>query len=58
MVNYTYTLFLRQAYLWEDNKAVVQWLDSQLKSETWEGSVLYENIKCVQRDHVIQQIRK
>jgi acetyl-CoA carboxylase/biotin carboxylase 1 len=45
------------AYLWEDNKAVAEWLSSQLGEDQWESSILHENIKCVQRDHVIHQMR-
>ena len=46
------------AYLWENNKAVVDWLSKQLNESSYESSILYENIKFVQRDHVIQQIRR
>ena len=51
-------LIFIQAYLWEDNKSVVEWLHSQLDGDKWNASTLRENIKSVQRDYVIQQIRK
>jgi hypothetical protein len=37
--------------------AVVNWLNEQLAAENWEQSVLYENIRCVQRDYVMLQMR-
>ena len=46
-----------QAYLWEDNMAVVTWLAEQLSAGKWEQSVLFENIKCVQRDCVMLQMQ-
>ncbi len=51
-------LFPVQAYLWEDNKAVVDWLSEQLDQDRWEQSTLNENIRCLQRDFLLQQIRK
>lgn len=53
-----YMLFPVQAYLWEDNKAVVDWLSEQLDQDRWEQSTLNENIRCLQRDFLLQQIRK
>lgn len=44
------------AYLWEDNKAVVEWLSDQLDEENLERSVICENIRCIRRDYVMQQI--
>ncbi|XP_064627568.1 acetyl-CoA carboxylase-like isoform X4 [Lineus longissimus] len=44
------------AYLWEDNKAVVEWLKSEFEGDA-SKSIIEENIKCVQRDYVIQEIR-
>jgi acetyl-CoA carboxylase/biotin carboxylase 1 len=46
-----------KAYLWEDNVSVVEWLTDQMAPDHWEQSFLYENIKCVQRDYVMQQMR-
>jgi len=45
------------SYLFEDNEAVVNWLSPQLTSAGWESSYIQENVKCVQRDYAIQQIR-
>jgi hypothetical protein len=46
-----------QAYLWDDNRAVVEWLTNQLEADQWETSVLCENIKCVQRDQVLREMK-
>ena len=45
-----------QAYLWEDNEAVVNWMNEQ--EQLGEQSSLSENIKCLQCDHVIQQVKR
>ena len=50
-------LWLLQAYRWEDNVAVVDWLSSQLAEDRWQQSFLCENIRCVQRDHIMQRMR-
>jgi len=44
--------------LWEDNKAVVEWLSRQLELDQWDQSVLKENIKSVERDFVMHQMRR
>ncbi|XP_029649542.1 acetyl-CoA carboxylase-like isoform X2 [Octopus sinensis] len=44
------------AYLWENDKAVVEWLRDQMDDDGLHNAIA-ENIKCLQRDHVIQQIR-
>lgn len=44
--------------MWEDNKAVVEWLSDQLDEENLERSVICENIRCIRRDYVMQQIRR
>uniref|UniRef100_S4RIR6 Acetyl-CoA carboxylase alpha n=1 Tax=Petromyzon marinus TaxID=7757 RepID=S4RIR6_PETMA len=46
-----------KAYLWDNNQAVVQWLEKHLKPEEGVRSVIEENIKYIKRDHVMQQIR-
>ena len=51
-------LVLLQAYLWEDNKTVVEWLSQQLDECNWQRSLINENIKCVQRDYIMEQIKK
>ncbi|XP_022081008.1 acetyl-CoA carboxylase-like isoform X4 [Acanthaster planci] len=47
------------SYLWEDNKAVADWLLEQERQEKDEGqSAILDNIKAVKRDQVIHQIRR
>lgn len=46
-----------KSYLWEDNKTAVEWLSQQLDKNNWDRSILNENIKCVQRDQAVQQVR-
>ena len=43
-----------QSYLWNDNKAVVEWLEKEL-SET--DSVIDENVKWIRRDWVLRQVK-
>ncbi|XP_054720089.1 acetyl-CoA carboxylase-like [Uloborus diversus] len=43
-------------YLWDDNKAVADWLAVQLDSSV-ERSHILENIECLRRDSVMSQIR-
>ncbi|XP_076323769.1 acetyl-CoA carboxylase 1-like [Tachypleus tridentatus] len=43
-------------FLWDDNKAVVEWLASQLNSAKGHSAVM-DNIHCLKRDAVICQIR-
>nr|WDE40200.1 acetyl-CoA carboxylase [Tegillarca granosa] len=45
-----------KAYLWEDDKAVVNWLTKEM-DETASNSSVVENIRCLQREHVLQQVR-
>lgn len=44
------------AYLWDNDKAVVEWLRDQMDDDGLHNAIA-ENIKCLQRDHVIQQVR-
>ncbi|XP_033740192.1 acetyl-CoA carboxylase-like isoform X1 [Pecten maximus] len=44
------------AYMWEDDKSVVGWLVEQLDENSGHNAIT-ENIRCLQRDHVIQQVR-
>ncbi|KAK3576974.1 hypothetical protein CHS0354_005975 [Potamilus streckersoni] len=44
------------AYLWEDDKAVVQWLTDQVEENNGKN-VVSENIRCLKREHVLQQVR-
>ncbi|XP_067945833.1 acetyl-CoA carboxylase-like [Watersipora subatra] len=46
-----------QAYLWEDNKAVVEWLLEELQEDN-SKSVVRQNINCVKQDYQSQQIKQ
>eukprot|EP00063_Salmo_salar_P052735 XP_014027570.1 PREDICTED: acetyl-CoA carboxylase-like isoform X2 [Salmo salar] len=46
-----------QAYLWDDNKAVVEWLEKHLTKEDGTQSAIRENIKYLKRDHALKHIR-
>jgi len=46
-----------QAYLWENNEAVAAWLLAQLSEEGRASSVVANNLHCVKKDAVIQQIK-
>ncbi|CAL1538931.1 unnamed protein product [Lymnaea stagnalis] len=43
-------------YQYEDDKLTVEWLEEQMKDITDNNAVM-ENIRCLQRDHVLSQIR-
>lgn len=47
-----------QAYVWDNNKDLVEWLEKQLTEEDGVRSVIEENIKYISRDHVLKQIRR
>ncbi|XP_075709615.1 acetyl-CoA carboxylase 1 isoform X1 [Rhinoderma darwinii] len=46
-----------KAYLWDNNKDVVEWLEKQLTEEEGSRSVVDENIKYISRDYILKQIR-
>ncbi|NXX95980.1 ACAC carboxylase, partial [Centropus bengalensis] len=46
-----------QAYLWDSNKDLVEWLEKQLAEEEGIRSVVDENIKYISRDYILKQIR-
>ncbi|KAM9320807.1 acetyl-CoA carboxylase 1 [Gastrophryne carolinensis] len=46
-----------KAYLWDNNKDVVEWLEKQLTEEEGARSVVDENIKYISRDYILKQIR-
>uniref|UniRef100_A0A8C1CUK2 acetyl-CoA carboxylase n=1 Tax=Cyprinus carpio carpio TaxID=630221 RepID=A0A8C1CUK2_CYPCA len=48
---------LSQAYLWDSNEDVVEWLERQLAEEEGARSLIDENIKYIRRDHILKQIR-
>ncbi|XP_075219792.1 acetyl-CoA carboxylase isoform X3 [Lycorma delicatula] len=43
------------AYLWENNEAVVSWLSEQISAG--DNSIVANNIRCIERDAVIQQVK-
>ncbi|XP_029189065.2 LOW QUALITY PROTEIN: acetyl-CoA carboxylase-like [Acropora millepora] len=43
-----------KSYLWNDNKAVVEWLEKELSEA---DSVIGENVKCIRRDWVLRQVK-
>lgn len=47
-----------QAYIWDNNKDLVEWLEKQLTEEDGVRSVIEENIKYISRDYVLKQIRR
>ncbi|KAM8976280.1 acetyl-CoA carboxylase 1 [Pelodytes ibericus] len=46
-----------KAYLWDNNKDVVEWLEKQMTEEEGSRSVVDENIKYISRDYILKQIR-
>uniref|UniRef100_A0A672UYM2 acetyl-CoA carboxylase n=1 Tax=Strigops habroptila TaxID=2489341 RepID=A0A672UYM2_STRHB len=46
-----------QAYLWDSNKDLVEWLEKQLTEEEGVRSVVGENIKYISRDYILKQMR-
>ncbi|XP_047674506.1 acetyl-CoA carboxylase 2 isoform X2 [Tachysurus fulvidraco] len=46
-----------KAYLWDNNKAVVEWLEKHLSQQEGMQSAIRENIKYLKRDYAIKHIR-
>ncbi|XP_054857973.1 acetyl-CoA carboxylase 1 isoform X2 [Eublepharis macularius] len=46
-----------KAYLWDNNKDLVEWLEKQLAEEEGSRSVVDGNIKYISRDYILKQIR-
>ncbi|XP_058850382.1 acetyl-CoA carboxylase-like isoform X2 [Acipenser ruthenus] len=46
-----------QAYQWDSNKVVVEWLEKHLKEEDGTRSTIRENIKYLKRDYALKHIR-
>ncbi|KAJ8286073.1 hypothetical protein GJAV_G00034250 [Gymnothorax javanicus] len=46
-----------KAYLWENNKVVVEWLEKHLSVEDGARSAIRENIKYLKRDYALKHIR-
>lgn len=47
-----------QAYLWDNNQAVVQWLEQQWQGGDSQHSAIWENIKYLKRDAVLKTFRR
>nr|QIC50191.1 acetyl-CoA carboxylase 2 [Acipenser sinensis] len=47
-----------QAYQWDSNKVVVEWLEKHLKEEDGTRSTIRENIKYLKRDYALKHIRR
>lgn len=45
-----------KAYLWEEDKAVVEWLSEQL-DECNSKNLIRENLRCLQREHTVSRVR-
>uniref|UniRef100_A0A8B9GWE0 Acetyl-CoA carboxylase beta n=1 Tax=Astyanax mexicanus TaxID=7994 RepID=A0A8B9GWE0_ASTMX len=46
-----------KAYLWDNNKAVVEWLEKHLSPQDGIRSAIRENIKYLKRDYTLKHIR-
>lgn len=47
-----------QAYLWDNNQAVVEWLEKHLSKEDGTRSAIRENIKYLKRENALKHIRR
>ncbi|KAJ3603855.1 hypothetical protein NHX12_028596 [Muraenolepis orangiensis] len=46
-----------KAYLWDNNQAVVEWLEKHLSREDGALSAIHENIKYLKRDYTLKHIQ-
>ncbi|KAG1958146.1 acetyl-CoA carboxylase isoform X3 [Pimephales promelas] len=46
-----------KAYLWDNNKVVVEWLENHLSQQDGTRSTIRENIKYLKRDYALKHIR-
>jgi hypothetical protein len=44
-----------QAYLWHNNEAAVEWVESQMSSSA--QSTLIQNLECIKKDRVLRQVQ-
>ena len=44
-----------QAYLWHNNEAAVEWVESQMSSSA--QSTLTQNLECIRKDRVLRQVQ-
>lgn len=47
-----------QAYLWDNNQSVVEWLEKHLSKEDGAKSAIRENIKYLKRENALKHIRR
>lgn len=47
-----------QAYLWDNNQAVVEWLEKHMSKEDGAPSAIRENIKYLKRENTLKLIRR
>lgn len=47
-----------QAYLWDNNQSVVEWLEKHLSKEDGGKSAIRENIKYLKRENALKHIRR
>ncbi|XP_028313974.1 acetyl-CoA carboxylase isoform X2 [Gouania willdenowi] len=47
-----------QAYLWDNNQAVVEWLEKHLSKEDGVRSAIRENIKCLKRENAMKDVHR
>jgi len=52
------TVSVLQAYLWDSNQAVVEWLEKHSSREDGGLSAIHENIKYLKRDYTLKHIRR
>lgn len=51
-------MFVSQAYLWDNNQAVVEWLEKHLAEQDGIRSTIHENIKYLKRESTLKHIRR
>jgi len=47
-----------QAYKWDKNDFVAEWLESQLNADASHSSIVTKNLRCVKRDAVIHGVKE
>lgn len=47
-----------QAYLWDNNQVVVEWLEKHMSDEDGTPSAIRENIKYLKRENTLKHIRR
>ena len=52
---YECVTFSTQAYLWHNNEAAVEWIESQMSSSA--QSTLTQNLECIRKDRVLRQVQ-